>query len=173
MSTLTTSALSLPAQLRNELREQGFGPHFGTPCGVLAPLYEAMDGGDGVTTIPREDNAVGVAAGAALSGRSPIVLMQNSGFGQSVNAIASLVVPYGIPILFIVSMRGVAPDDTAENEGMGTLTEPICRLLGLPTVHLDSAADAAAVAASLAEQVIVRREPAVLLVAPDAFGWRA
>jgi sulfopyruvate decarboxylase TPP-binding subunit len=172
MSTSVPATLDLASALRAALATRGFGPYFGTPCGVLAPLSEAISRSDGVTTIPREDNAVGVAAGVSLSGRSPVVLMQNSGFGQSVNAIASLVLPYGIPILFIVSVRGVPPDSTAENKGMGILTRPICGVLGLRTVDLDSTADAAEVAALLAEEVIDRREPAVLLVAPDAFGWR-
>ncbi|MEV6695228.1 thiamine pyrophosphate-binding protein [Micromonospora sp. NPDC051196] len=161
-----------PTELRQHLDAHGFGPRFGTPCGVLAPLYEELERCGGVTTVPREDNAVGIAAGTALAGRAPVVLMQNSGFGQSVNAIASLVVPYGIPILFIVSMRGVSPDDTTENEGMAVLTEPICRLLGLHTAHLGVATSSAEIIARLAERVIGRREPAVLLVAPDAFGWR-
>ena len=164
---------SRPTELRDHLKAKGFGPCFGTPCGVLAPLWDSIDRADGVTTIPREDNAVGVAAGSALAGRAPVVLMQNSGFGQSINAISSLVVPYHIPILLIVSMRGVAPDDTVENEGMGILTEPICRLLGLHTEHLGTDTDPEETITRLADRVIDRREPAVLLVAPDAFGWRA
>src|SRR5260364_366901 len=74
--------------LAQALVEKGFGPFFGTPCGILAPLYSILETEFGLHTIPREDNAIGIAAGTAMAGRRPVVLMQNSGLGQSVNAIA-------------------------------------------------------------------------------------
>lgn len=154
------------------LTEADFGPYFGTPCGVLAPLYQLLEHSARLTTVGREDNAVGLAAGAALAGKQPAVLMQNSGFGQSVNAVASLVVPYRIPMLLIISMRGVAPDRTEENIGMGVLTRLILDRLGIPVWAVDD--DPASSDAVAKADVTMRQEsrPVALLVAPDAFGWR-
>jgi sulfopyruvate decarboxylase alpha subunit len=163
--------LSPASSLSSALLEREFGPFFGTPCGILAPLYGELETAASLKTVAREDNAVGVAAGAAMTGDSPVVLMQNSGLGQSVNAIASLIVPYQIPILLIVSMRGVAPDTTTENLVMGRLTEPLLNEAGIPTRHLgaEDVADAVSWAESL---VVERRRPAALLISPELFGWR-
>src|SRR5260364_144647 len=46
--------------LAQALVEKGFGPFFGTPCGILAPLYSILETEFGLHTIPREDNAIGI-----------------------------------------------------------------------------------------------------------------
>lgn len=147
----------------------GLGPFYGTPCGILAPLYQALEERTELLTIAREDNAVGVAAGAALAGGHPVVLMQNSGLGQSVNALASLVVPYRIPMLLVISVRGVSPDPTQENAAMGKLTEPLLASLGIEALTLTAAGQTAPLRRIVREE----RQPAALLVPPHAFGWRA
>ncbi|MFE9429173.1 thiamine pyrophosphate-binding protein [Kitasatospora sp. NPDC006697] len=152
------------------LLSAGFGPFFGTPCGVLAPLLALLEEGDDYHVVAREDSAVGLAAGVGLAGGHPVVLMQNSGFGQSVNALASLTVPYRIPLLLIVSMRGTGPDATTENLAMGRLTEAILDGLGIEFLYLSSehAADCMQNAYRI---VAAERRPFALLVRPDEFSW--
>jgi sulfopyruvate decarboxylase subunit alpha len=166
--TIVAKMQGLANVLCEEFVEKGFGPFLGTPCGILAPLYRALEERAGLVTVAREDNAVGIAAGAWLSGLYPVVLMQNSGLGQSVNAIASLVVPYRIAVLLVVGLRGVDKDRTQENQPMGGLTEPLLDNLGVPARRLDTAApiDWAA------EVVRGQSRPAALLVPPSLFGWR-
>ncbi|MBX7555190.1 thiamine pyrophosphate-binding protein [Streptomyces sp. NPDC004232] len=168
----TKSLTNVAASLADELLDHGFSPFYGTPCGILAPLYAALEDKSDLLTVPREDTAIGVAAGAAAAGHLPVVLMQNSGLGQSVNALASLVVPYRFPMLLIVSLRGVDPDPTPENTVMGRLTEPLLADLGVPATRLD--------AQHLADQVHRayrtvgdERRTATLLVPPALFGWQA
>ncbi|MFD9305175.1 thiamine pyrophosphate-binding protein [Streptomyces sp. NPDC060048] len=151
---------------------RGLGPYFGTPCGVLAPLLSLLGDRDDYHVVAREDNAVAMAAGAALAGRTPVVLMQNSGFGQSVNALASLVVPYRIPMLLVVSLRGIHPDRTSENLVMGQLTEPILAGLGVESACLVS--ERADEQLAVAHRVLTEERRAyALLVRPDAFSWRS
>ncbi|WP_158692681.1 thiamine pyrophosphate-binding protein [Streptomyces roseochromogenus] len=154
------------------LTDLPFGPYFATPCGILAPLLARLEGRDDYMVIAREDNAVGEAAGAALCGAKPVVLMQNSGFGNSVNALASLVAPYRIPMLLIVSMRGTHADPTPENAGMGKLTEPILQGLGIgyQTLEADHVNDQLLEALRVLDE---KHEPYALLVRPDFFGWSA
>jgi sulfopyruvate decarboxylase subunit alpha len=160
-------AVATADRVAGALADAGFAPFFGTPCGILAPLYAALPG---LLTVAREDNAVGVAAGAALAGHAPAVLMQNSGLGQSVNALASLVVPYRIPMLLVVSLRGAAGDPTPENQVMGRLTEPLLAGLGVPAEMLAPGGVEDQVARL---RQVVRDGPAALLVPPSALGWRA
>lgn len=148
------------------------GPYFATPCGVLSPLLSLLETSDDYHCVPREDNAIGMAAGAWMAGASPVVLMQNSGLGQSVNALASLVVPYSIPMLLIVSMRGMPPDPTEENQGMARLTPVILRELGMEyeTLCPEQSEQQFEQAARWVKE---KRLSRTLLVMPDAFDWKA
>ena len=47
------------------------------------------------TPVAREEEGIGLACGAYFAGRNPAVVMQNSGFGNSTNAILSLLNYYG------------------------------------------------------------------------------
>jgi sulfopyruvate decarboxylase subunit alpha/phosphonopyruvate decarboxylase len=147
----------------------GCGPFLGVPCGILAPLFTELDAAAGVIYTPREDSAIAMACGSALAGRDPVVLMQNSGLAQSVNVLASLVIPYGFPIGMVVSLRGSGEDNTAENQVMGRATGPILDSLGVPYRVLGEATGA-----DLRWwQSVVRQggRAAALLIPPDYFGW--
>jgi sulfopyruvate decarboxylase TPP-binding subunit len=154
--------------MSNELMSAGYRRFFGVPCGVLAPLLEELSQPKyDLQYAPREDTAVGVAAGSVLTGEPSVVIMQNSGLGQSVNALASLIVPYRIPLALIVSLRGTAPDNTVENAGMGVLSATILDGLRLPNrVLSDIAADVGWLWQRTSEG-----QPAALLVTPVFFGW--
>jgi phosphonopyruvate decarboxylase len=53
----------------------------------------------------REDEAIAIAAGAWLAGKSPLVFMQDSGLGNSLDILTSLVKPYGISIQLLINER--------------------------------------------------------------------
>ena len=53
----------------------------------------------------REDEAIGIAVGAWFAGKTPLVFMQNSGIGKSLDIITSLLKPYGIEIDLLISNR--------------------------------------------------------------------
>ncbi|MET8945703.1 hypothetical protein ABZX30_19465 [Streptomyces sp. NPDC004542] len=171
MSTpVVKPAEDVAGRLARTLAAGRSGPFLGTPCGVLAQLYRELDAACGIRTIAREDSAVGVAAGAALAGRQPVVLMQNSGFGQSVNAFASLIMPCRLDVVTVISVRGMAPDNTEENSAMGTLTPAI-----LAALHADVRwlADGADLTEATADWLASKAdEPRFLLIAPGLFGWR-
>src|SRR6187397_1840234 len=62
---------------------------------------------DVVTTLAtREEEAFGIAAGLYLGGARATVMLQSSGLGNSLNALTSLIGPYKIPMLILISMRG-------------------------------------------------------------------
>jgi len=77
------------------------------PCVMLAGVLKRLSQVP-VTHIPvtREEEGVGIAAGASLGGRRPALLMQNSGLGNSLNALLSLTKLYGLPLALIISQRG-------------------------------------------------------------------
>lgn len=81
--------------------------------------------------VTREEEGVGICAGAYLGGMSPALIMQNSGLGNMINALASLDILYGIPLLVIASHRGVEGEQMIGQVPMGRLTEPLLRAMDI------------------------------------------
>jgi sulfopyruvate decarboxylase alpha subunit len=97
----------------------------------------------------REEEAFGIAGGLYLGGRLPTVMLQSSGLGNSLNAVTSLLMPYQIPVLTLVSMRGDAGEWNAAQVPMGRAVRGIFESLGVPHCTVESA-DAAAETVRLA-----------------------
>ena len=78
------------------------------PDRVLTPLIKNLHADPFFTTFAtaREEEAVGIVSGAWMGGRRGAVLMQTSGFATLANVLASLAVPYQIPLIMFVSERG-------------------------------------------------------------------
>jgi sulfopyruvate decarboxylase TPP-binding subunit len=170
--TAFMKGVDVARELSKELISADFGPFFGTPCPLLALLHTALQEQVGVLTVAREENAVGIAAGTSLAGRTPVVLMQNSGLGQTVNAVAALVVPYRIPMLLVVSVTEVKDDSVKETKIVGELTEPLLEGLGIEVVHLDPEQPVPAQVDVVSNVVQRRLRPCALLVPADTLGWR-
>ena len=90
-------------------------------------------------TATREEEAFGIAAGLYLGGARPTVMLQSSGLGNSLNALTSLLVPYQIPVLAIISMRGDAGEWNAAQMPMGRAVGPICDAIGVHRAVVESA----------------------------------
>ena len=78
------------------------------PDRVLTTLIKNLHADPFFTTFAtaREEEAVGIVAGAWMGGQRGAILMQTSGFATLANVLASLVVPCQIPLIMIVSERG-------------------------------------------------------------------
>ena len=92
----------------------------------------------------REEEAFGIAAGLYLGGHLPTVMLQSSGLGNSLNAITSLLIPYQIPALMVISMRGDAGEWNAAQVPMGRAVRGILDAIGVPHTTVDSGDAAAA-----------------------------
>ncbi len=113
------------------------------PCIMLKGLLEIINEKNEIHHIPltREEEGVGIAAGAYLGGRRPAILMQNSGLGNSVNAIKSLLQLYKIPVIFIMSHRGAEGEKILAQIPMGTLTPNLLDLLDIKKFIINSVDD--------------------------------
>jgi len=116
------------------LERHGFDFFTGVPCSLIEDLIAVLERGTRAPYVAavREDAAVGVAAGAWFGGRRPVVLMQNSGLGTSLNALASLSLMYGLPALLIVTWRGFGGKDAPEHILTGEISPKLLELLGVP-----------------------------------------
>lgn len=116
------------------LRKNSINFYTGVPCSILAPLISRLEQDTSLGYLPatREDLAVGLAAGAYLAGKTPAVLMQNSGLGYSLNALTSLNLIFKLPVLLIVSFRGAKPGDAPEHWVMGRSCTKLLEAIGVP-----------------------------------------
>src|SRR6516225_2998593 len=93
--------------------------------------------------VAKEEEAVGISAGAHLAGVSSALLMQNHGFLAAINPIVSLALLYKIPLLMLISYRGYMGEKYPWQTQGGLATEPILRALNIPIWHLTNPADIA------------------------------
>jgi sulfopyruvate decarboxylase subunit alpha len=110
----------------------GFDFFTGVPCSLVGPVIAELDGRRLWLPETREDAALGTAAGAYLAGRLPVVVMQNSGLGVSMNALGSLHILYEIPCLLLVTWRGWQGEDAPEHLVMGRVMPGLLDLFGIP-----------------------------------------
>jgi sulfopyruvate decarboxylase alpha subunit len=95
--------VALQALKRNDIRLVPY-----VPDRVLTTLIKNIHADPFFTTFPtaREEEAVGIVCGAWMAGLRGAVLMQTSGFATLANVLASLAIPYQIPLVMLVSERG-------------------------------------------------------------------
>ena len=109
----------------DEAHRRGFDFYTGVPCSFLTPLINRVisDPGTRYVGAASEGEAVGIASGAWLAGRSTVVMCQNSGLGNTINPLTSLNWPFRIPTLMLVTLRGEPGlGDEPQHELMGQIT---------------------------------------------------
>lgn len=103
-------------------------------CGYLMDTY-GIDPGHHIIAA-NEGNCVGLAAGYHLAtGKFPVVYLQNSGEGNIINPVASLMhrKVYGIPCLFVVGWRGEpGVHDEPQHIYQGEVTLKLLEDIGIP-----------------------------------------
>lgn len=126
--------------LYEAIKKSGINLILSLPCILLKGLLKLIDEKNEIQHIPitREEEGMGIAAGAYLGGRTPAILMQNSGLGNSVNAIKSLLQLYKIPVIFIMSHRGAEGEKISAQIPMGKLTPDLLDLLNIRKFIINS-----------------------------------
>jgi sulfopyruvate decarboxylase subunit alpha len=112
----------------------------------------------------REEEAFGIAAGLYLGGKRPTVMLQSSGLGNSLNALTSLLIPYRIPVLLVVSMRGDLGEWNAAQVPMGRAVRSILEAIDIPHVTAESPETTAEVVRVAGTSAFDRRFPAACLL---------
>ena len=116
------------------------------------------------TIATREEEAFGIAAGLYLGGAKPTVMLQSSGLGNSLNALTSLLLPYQIPVLILISMRGDAGEWNDAQVPMGRAVRPICDAIGLPHATVDTPESTADTVRLVGQTAFGTRLPGVCLL---------
>tara|TARA_Y100000814_G_scaffold25463_1_gene16832 strand:+ start:522 stop:1016 length:495 start_codon:yes stop_codon:yes gene_type:complete len=125
------------------LKKGGVNFYLSVPCKLLANMIEILEKDDEVyySAVPREEEGMGICAGAYLGDKLPCIMMQNTGIGNSVNAIVSLLQLYQLPVVFLISYRGTPGEQVGAQGGMAKITEDILHTLRIPMLHCSSEND--------------------------------
>ena len=137
------------------------------PDNPLSHILAALRRGHGAvrtTLAMREEEAFGIAAGLYLGGARPAVLMQSSGLGNTLNALGSLVIPYQIPLLMVISMRGDPGEWNAAQVPMGRAVAPVLEAFTVQHLTVERDEEAAATVLALANLAFGTRVPAACLL---------
>jgi sulfopyruvate decarboxylase subunit alpha len=122
------------------LLDVGFDFFTGVPCSLVKSLIATLEERGGYIAETREDAAVGLAAGAYMAGKQPVVIMQNSGLGVCLNALASLSLIYHLPCLLLITWRGYQGKDAPEHMIMGDISPRLLETVGIPYRVLEAEA---------------------------------
>ncbi len=153
----------------------------GVPDSQLKPmcnwLMETYGISDRHVIAANEGNAVGLAAGYYMAtGKVPVVYMQNSGLGNVINPVASLLngKVYGIPCVFVVGWRGEpGVHDEPQHVFQGEVTLTLLEDMNIPAYVITKETTEAELSAKLAEYraLLAERRQVAFVVKKGALEW--
>lgn len=113
------------------------------PCKQLAGVIAEVDARKDVLHVPsnKEDEGMGLCAGAFMGGRRPCIIMQNTALGVTINALATLIQYYRMPLPMLISYRGEVGEPVACQVEMAVHTKPLLAQLNIPTYHFHRQSD--------------------------------
>ena len=146
------------------LKEGGADFFLSVPCKLLANMIVILENDKDVfySAIPREEEGMGLCAGAYLGNKLPCIMMQNTGIGNSVNAIVSLLQLYQMPVVFLISYRGTPGEPVGAQAGMAKVTEEILQTLRIPILHCSSEKDLDQISTFTAHAKVIENPVAIL-----------
>lgn len=138
------------------------------PCNWTSYLLDLVANDKRITHVPvtREEEGIGVAAGAYLGGKRPAMIMQSSGIGNSLNALASLNLTYKIPLLILISHRGDEREKIIAQKGIGQALKKLLEGVGIRYFDLADIAETDKVIAEAINSSYAEGKPAAAILSP-------
>ncbi len=135
--------MKISKKIISNLKKSGVNFYLSVPCKLLANMIDILEKDNEVyySSVPREEEGVGICAGAYLGNKFPCIMMQNTGIGNSVNAIVSLIQLYQLPVVFLISYRGTPGEKVGAQGGMAKVTKDILKTLRIPILLCSSEKD--------------------------------
>ena len=144
------------------------------PDRVLTPLIRSLHADDHFTAFAttREEEALGILAGAWMGGMRGALLMQTSGFATLPNALASLAVPYQIPLLMLVSERGTLGEFNLGQALVCRTMRPVLEALGIENHTITRLDELEFIVDRSIKQAVATQAPCALILSPLLTGGK-
>ncbi len=121
------------------------------------------------TVLTTEEEGVAIGAGAWLGGQRSVLLMQSSGVGNCINMM-SLLPACRFPFLALVTMRGEWAEFNPWQVPMSRATEPALAAIGVTTMRVDRAEEAAETVSAAAALAFDSDQPVAVLLSQRLIG---
>jgi sulfopyruvate decarboxylase alpha subunit len=144
------------------------------PDNVLKPLLAAIHDDPFFTAfaVPREEEALGIVAGAWMGGMRGVLLMQTSGFATLPNVLASLAVACQIPVLMIVSERGTLGEFNLGQALVCRTMRPVLDSIAVENHTCTRLDEVEFIADRTIRQAVATQAPACLILSPLLTGGK-
>ena len=161
-----------PRLIVEGMKEAGVSFVTSLPDANLQKLLALVDADPELThvTLAREEEGIGICAGAYMGGLTPAVIMQNGGFLNSCNALTTTAINFNIPILLLIYYAGDLGDEGFSV--LGSVTEPVLRGLGIRYQVLRRLEESKATVRGATTLAIDSRRPVAVLLTKDVLGMR-
>ena len=141
------------------------------PCKQLAGVIEKIDESEDIYHIPsnKEDEGMGICAGAFMGGKRSAIIMQNTAIGVTINTLATLTQYYRMPLPMLISYRGELGEPVACQVEMAVHTKALLKQMNIPTYHFHNESDAEELD-SILQYTFMSNKPVAILT--DATFWK-
>ena len=141
------------------------------PCKQLGGVIEEAEKNPSIMHVPcnKEDEGMGLCAGAFMGGKRSAIIMQNTALGVTLNSLATLIQFYHIPLPMLISYRGELGEPVACQVEMALHTKALLAQMLIPTYHFHKREDAAELDKILKYTYMCNKPVAILT---DATFWK-
>jgi sulfopyruvate decarboxylase subunit alpha len=122
--------------------------------------------------LAREEEGVGVVCGQALGGARGVLVMPVSGLGNSLNALASLAIPYKFPLPMVIAHRGDLGEFNQTQIVMGQTAPEILDSLRIPWFELKREDEVQKVTEGALRMTYSSEGPVALFISTQVAGWK-
>src|SRR5215813_1464312 len=138
------------------------------PDNVLTPLIKGVASDNSFISVnaTREDEAIGMVAGAWMGGLKGVVMMQTSGFALAPNVLASLIVPFQIPAILVISERGTLGEFNIGQSMVARGMRPTLDAIGITHHTLTDEARMQFIVDSSIKQAVTTQAPVAFILSP-------
>jgi sulfopyruvate decarboxylase subunit alpha len=141
------------------------------PCKQLSGVIEKIDECEDIYHIPsnKEDEGMGICAGAFMGGKRSAIIMQNTAIGVTINTLATLTQYYRMPLPMLISYRGELGEPVACQVEMAVHTKALLKQMNIPTYHFHHESDVEELD-NILQYTFMSNKPVAILT--DATFWK-
>jgi sulfopyruvate decarboxylase subunit alpha len=160
-----------PQVMLDEMKKNGVTDVVWLPDSETNWLYQLMQAEPSLRLIPvsREGLAFSLAAGLSSGGKTPIILIQNTGLMESGDSLRGWALGLSIPVVLMVGYRGWTRHGV-NSDTAATYTERFLNAFGINYYLVETSADAPRISIAFEEARRTRR-PVAVLVADEYHGF--
>ena len=138
-------------------------PDIVTSAGLLRPI--ARDPDLRLVRVCKEDECIGIASGLSYCDKRALILIQYTGFLDSINAIRAVAVEYQQPICMMIGLLGHEPERPPTQSGRYgvRIMEPILDAMGIAYHEIEEESDVAKIKPAI-DKAYAESQPVAFLV---------